>query len=237
MSMTSTHLRDAVEGSAATERQSDQAFEQIKRDIILCRLAPGTRFSEAELSQLLGLGRAATRAALTRLGDTGLIQPIPRHGYVVTPITMASIRELFELRLIIEPAAAALATGKVDVTQLRAINIAPQHAGSEGEQLAFVDSNRAFHRAIAAATGNRRLIALLESIGDEMQRLVHLGLFGAASKESEREAADRQHEELIEALASGDADAVREAARNHVEHARSQAIGGLMSVDWPVPLR
>lgn len=115
---------------------------------------------------MLGLGRAATRAALTRLGDTGLIQPIPRYGYLVTPITMVSIRELFELRLILEPAAAALATGKVDVARLRAINSAPQQAASESEQLAFVDSNRAFHRAIVAATGNRRLVALLEDIGE-----------------------------------------------------------------------
>ena len=235
--MTSPPSRNASEPSAATDRQSDQAFEQIKRDIILCRLAPGSRFSEAELSAMLGLGRAATRAALTRLGDTGLIQPIPRHGYIVTPITMASIRELFELRLILEPAAAALATGRVDVARLRAINSAPQQAQTEGEQLAFVDSNRAFHRAIAAATGNRRLFALLEEIGDEMQRLVHLGLFGAAAKQSERQAADRQHEALIAALASGDAEAARDAARGHVEHARGLAIEALMNADWPVPIR
>lgn len=234
--MARAQATQATELSASTERQSDQAFEQIKRGIILCRLAPGTRFSEAELSAMLGLGRAATRAALTRLGDTGLIQPIPRHGYVVTPITMASIRELFELRLILEPAAAALATGKVDIARLRAINSAPQQAVSESEQLAFVDSNRAFHRTIAAATGNRRLFALLEDIGDEMQRLVHLGLFGGASKEVERRAADRQHEDLIAALASGNSEAAREAARRHVEHARGLAIEALMNADWPVPI-
>lgn len=234
--MARAQATQATELSASTERQSDQAFEQIKRGIILCRLAPGTRFSEAELSAMLGLGRAATRAALTRLGDTGLIQPIPRHGYVVTPITMASIRELFELRLILEPAAAALATGKVDIARLRAINSAPQQAVSESEQLAFVDSNRAFHRTIAAATGNRRLFALLEDIGDEMQRLVHLGLFGGASKEVERRAADRQHEDLIAALASGNPEAAREAARRHVEHARGLAIEALMNADWPVPI-
>lgn len=226
----------APELSASTQRQSDQAFEQIKRDIILCRLAPGTRFSEAELSAMLGLGRAATRAALTRLGDTGLIQPIPRYGYLVTPITMVSIRELFELRLILEPAAAALATGKVDVARLRAINSATQQAASESEQLAFVDSNRAFHRAIVAATGNRRLVALLEDIGDEMQRLVHLGLFGAASKGLERRAADRQHEDLIAALASGHPEAAREAARRHVEHARGLALEALVNADWPAPI-
>lgn len=235
--MASSRITRTPEAAIPSERQSDQAFGQIKREIILCRLAPGTRFSEAELSAMLGLGRAATRSALTRLGDTGLIQPIPRHGYVVTPITMAAIRELFELRLILEPAAAALASGKIDIAGLRAINSAPQHAGSEGEQLAFVDSNRAFHRAIAAATGNRRLYALLEGIGDEMQRLVHLGLFGAASSAAEREVADRQHEELIAALASGDAEAARGAARRHVEHSRGLAIAAVLDADWPVSIR
>lgn len=230
-------MKNAADASAATERQSDQALQQIKRDIIRCRFAPGTHFSEAELSAMLGLGRAATRSALTRLCDTGLIQPIPRHGYVVTPITIASIRELFELRLILEPAAAALASGKIDSAHLRAINSAAQRAGDESEQLAFVDSNRAFHRAIATATGNHRLSALLEGIGDEMQRLVHLGLFGASSKEVERAAADQQHEELIVALASGDAAAAREAARRHVEHARGLATEALMNADWPVPIR
>ncbi len=234
--MASSRITLTPDASIASERQSDQAFQQIKREIILCRLAPGTRFSEAELSAVLGLGRAATRAALTRLGDTGLIQPIPRHGYVVTPITMASIRELFELRLILEPAAAALATGKVDIAGLRAINSAPQHAGNEGEQIAFVDSNRAFHRAIAAATGNRRLFALLESIGDELQRLVHLGLFGAASNAAEREVADSQHEALIAALASGDAEAASGAARCHIEHSRALVIAAVMNADWPVPI-
>lgn len=232
--MASRNLNDIRGEHAAIERQSDQAFEQIKREIILCRLAPGTRFSEAELSAMLGLGRAATRAALTRLGDTGLVQPIPRHGYLVTPITMASIRELFELRLIVEPAAAALAVGNVDPARLRTINEPPQAASSEAERLAFVDSNRALHREIAAATGNSRLFTLLESLADEMQRLVHLGLFSAQTGDVERENADRQHEALIAAIEAGDAAAAEEAARFHVEHSRSLAMAAMMTARWPV---
>ncbi len=220
--------------SPATQRQSDQAFDRIKSEIILCRLAPGTHFSEAELSTRLGLGRAATRAALTRLADTRLVQPVPRHGYIVTPITIPAIRELFELRLIVEPAAAALAIGKVDVARLRAINRAPQDARSEPERLAFLDSNRAFHSEIAAATGNRRLAGLLESLGEEMQRLVHLGLFSAAVTDPEREAADHEHEQLIEAIAAGDAVAAQAAARQHIEHSRKLVMAALTTTDWPV---
>jgi DNA-binding GntR family transcriptional regulator len=211
------------------QRQSDQAFEAIKNAIILCRLAPGARFSEAELSERYSFARAATRAALMRLAEVQLVQPVPRHGFVVTPITIASIRELFELRLIAEPQAAALAAGKVDVAKLRALNRSPQNAGNDPDQLAFVESNRAFHRAIAAATGNCRLFNLLESLADEMQRLVHLGLFGPGGSETERRNADTQHENLIAAFEQGDPKAAELAARIHIEHAKGLVLDRLVN--------
>lgn len=55
-----------------------------------------------------------------------------------------------------------------------------------------------------------------------------------AAKVIERHAADRQHEALIAALASGDAEATREAARRHIEHACGLAIEALMNVNWSV---
>jgi DNA-binding GntR family transcriptional regulator len=217
-------------------RQSDQAFELIKDEIILCRLAPGAHFSEAEVSIRYGLARAATRAALMRLTQVRLVQPVPRHGFVVTPITMTSIRELFELRLMTEPQAAALAASKVDPNRLRALNASPQHAETQVEQLAFVQSNRAFHREIALATGNSRLVDLLETLGDEMQRLVHLGLFGNGGTDADKRDADGQHEALITAFEAKDAKAAEFAARHHIEHARGLAMDRLMQGFGNVPL-
>jgi DNA-binding GntR family transcriptional regulator len=217
-------------------RQSDQAFERIKDEIVLCHLAPGAHFSEAELSIRFGLARAATRAALMRLTEVRLVQPVPRHGFIVTPITMASIRELFELRLMMEPQAAALAVNKIDVARLRALNRAPQDAGTQAEKLAFVQSNRAFHREIALATGNSRIVHLLESLADEMQRLVHLGLFGEGGTEADKRDADSQHEALIAAFETRDAKAAELAARLHIEHSRALAVDRLMQGFGNVPL-
>lgn len=208
----------------APGRQSDRAYDVIRGEIVLCRLAPGSRFSEAELSERLGLARAATRAALTRLAEARLVQPVPRHGFVVTPITVASIRELFELRLILEPKAAALAAGRIDVARLRALDRAPQHARTEAEQLAFVESNRAFHREIAAAAGNRRLFDLLETLADEMQRLVHFGLFGPGRTRKEQEEAEAEHDALVAAFAARDAEAAERAARLHIAHSQDMAM-------------
>lgn len=217
-------------------RQSDQAFARLKCEIISCRLAPGARFSEVDLSNRYGLARAATRAALTRLAEAGLVQPVPRHGFVVTPITLASLKDVFELRMMIEPQATAMAVGKLDPARLRALNAAPQLAKTPGDQLAFVDSNRAFHAEIAQASGNRRLAALLETLADEMQRLVHLGLFGRPGNEANQRDADAQHEALIAAFEAGDAKAAEQAARYHIEHSRALAMDQILKGLVPLEL-
>jgi DNA-binding GntR family transcriptional regulator len=216
-----TNLLHAAGMPQGSTRQSDQAFTLLKNEIVKCRLAPGAHFSEAELSQRYGLARAATRAALVRLADVRLVQPVPRHGFIVTPISLSSIRELFQLRLIAEPQATALAVGTIDLVGLREINQSPRLAGNDEAQLAFVKSNRDFHRAIAEATGNGRLCHLLETIADEMERLVHLGLFGPKGSDAERRDADAQHEALIAAFEDGDKLAAEACAKLHIQHAQS----------------
>jgi DNA-binding GntR family transcriptional regulator len=208
----------------------------LKAEIVACRLAPGSTFSEAALSLKFGLAKAAARSALTRLAALRLVLPIARHGYTVAPVTVQSIRELFELRLIVEPKAAALAAGRVDAAELRRLNRAPQEARSAADRLAFVAANRAFHRTIAAATGNARLYALLEALADEGERLVHLGLFGPGSGETERAAADDGHEALIAALAASDPAAAERAAIDHVEHAREIALARVLSGSSDLPI-
>jgi DNA-binding GntR family transcriptional regulator len=232
------HLEPGASGSA---RQSDQAYDLLKDEIILCRLLPGDDFSEIELSTRYSLARAATRAALIRLTQIGLVQPVPRHGFRISPVTIVSIKELFELRLIVEPQVAAMAVGRVDTVQLRQINRQPQAARSAEEQLEFLDSNRTFHRVIAMATGNMRLVQLLESIADEMTRLIHLGLFSDQSagqrQNLNRQEADAQHEALIVAFEARDIDAAHRASVAHIEHARQMVLDQIINSRPSISLR
>jgi DNA-binding GntR family transcriptional regulator len=232
-------VQNATPLTSATQlppRQSDEAFALLKSEIVACRLAPGSNFSEASLSLQFGLAKAAARAALTRLAELGLVLPVARHGYTVAPITVQSIRDLFEVRLMVEPKAAAVAAGRVDVTELRRLNRAPQMAKTSKEQIAFVAANRDFHRAIAAATGNVRLYNLLETLADETDRLVHLGLFGPGSDEGDRSAADEGHDDLIAALDASDAPAAERAAIAHIEHARSIVMARIVSGSANLPI-
>ena len=221
---------------SALVRQGDEAFSVLKAEIVSCRLAPGASFSEANLSARFGLTRAAARAALARLAEQGLVSPVARHGYTVAPVTLQSIRELFQLRLILEPRAAAMATDRVSIQVLRELNKAPQLAHSADDRLAFVAANRAFHRAIAAAAGHSRLYGLLEALADEGERLVHLGLFGPGSDHSDRTAADQGHSAIIAAFETRDQTRVEQETFAHIDHAQGLALTRLMSGAASVPI-
>src|ERR671926_456781 len=98
---------------------TERAYEQLRRDIISCSIPPGTEISEAQLCSQYDLGKAAVRVALTRLAHDGLVRAIPRRGYMVVPVTLQDIQDVFELRLMLEPAAARLAAGKVNTQRLK----------------------------------------------------------------------------------------------------------------------
>jgi DNA-binding GntR family transcriptional regulator len=100
---------------------ADEAYARIRRRIVGCELAPGAQVTEGQLVETHGIGKTPVREALQRLAQEGLVQPIRRSGYRIVPITLRDVRDLFGLRLIVEPAAAELAVGRLDLARLREI--------------------------------------------------------------------------------------------------------------------
>lgn len=213
-------------------RLGDQAYTLIKDDIITCRLRPGAEMTESALAEYYNLGLAPIRAALSRLCQEGLLQAIPRRGYVVTPITIQSVTDLFDLRRLIEPAAARSAAGHVDANLLRKLGTGPSKKGNWATDRQFLKNNRDFHVEIARASGNVRLTRILESLLDEMERLLHLGLFARHDRDRltiDHELQRQQHNALIAALVVGDQNAAEKAALVHVEHSRTLVLNGMMT--------
>jgi DNA-binding GntR family transcriptional regulator len=214
--------------AAQPQSLGDQAYDFIKGDIVLCKLAPGAEVTEAGLADRYQLGRAAIRSALSRLSQGGLVNVLPRRGYLIAPITVKGVQEIFELRLILEPAASRMATGHVDLARLGAANSWPTLSNSAKQNLRFLTSNRAFHIAIAQATGNDRLAQSIVTLHDEMVRLLNLGLFSSGRDPDavriDHELQRKQHEVLIASLAAGDPEAAERAAREHIEHSRDLVV-------------
>lgn len=177
---------------------ADQAYELLRDEIVLCRLAPGDMVSEATLEQRFGLAKAAIRSALARLVQEGLVRSSGK-SRIVAPLTLGDINDVFLLRRELEPLAARMAAGKVDETRLRVLDDACRAGYTPGDlkgELRFLDANRRFHLAVAEASGSPRLSRILEQLHNEATRILYLGFrFRNRSEEW-----SHGHESLMEAL-------------------------------------
>ena len=209
---------------------TDQALDALRRDILSTRLAPGEALSEATTAQRLGLGKAPVRAALARLAEEGLVQALPRRGWVVSLVTIRDIHEVFDLRLLLEPEAARRAAGRVDAEALRRLDAVcaegyrPEDPGSAA---AFLAANRAFHVAVAELSGNTRLARQVGRLLDESTRMLVLGL---RRRDRSGEMA-HEHLALIEALALGRAEAAAALMHEQVAESRAMVLAALTAPD------
>ena len=89
-----------------TPSRADEAYVALRERIVDCLLAPGLRITERQLAADLGIGLTPVRQALTRLDSENLVRTLPRRGYQVTPLTLGSVNELFQVWRILGPAIA-----------------------------------------------------------------------------------------------------------------------------------
>ncbi|MBU6267619.1 MAG: FCD domain-containing protein [Sphingomonadales bacterium] len=188
---------------------------------------PGSAFGgEIEQSEALGVSRTAYREAMRILTAKGLIESRPKAGTHVTPRARWNlldpemlawmfsgepdpgfIRDLFELRGIIEPAAAALAARRRTPQQLDDMRAALAAMAAHGLAAeAGQAADREFHRLILAASGNEALIALAGSVGAAVQWTTR---FKQRATPTPRDPVP-EHAALCDAIVAADADAARD---------------------------
>ncbi len=204
------------------------AHKRIKRDIICCRLLPGSEVTELDLAERYELGRTPIREALSRLAQEGLVRAIPRWGYQISPITIRDVQDIFALRLLLETEAARLAAGNMDpekAWRLDAICSAGYDPANPESAEQFLRVNAEFHIAIAQASGNERMTKILAQLLYEMERLFHVGL----RIRNRTEEMAHEHRDLVHALLSGDGEASKRIAAAQIETARNMVMDGLLS--------
>ncbi len=208
---------------------AERAYQRLRQAIVECRLAPERRLTEASIARHLRVGKTPAREALRRLVVEGLAHVTPRHGYSVSPITLRDVDELFDLRNLIEPAAAALAAGRLDERSRSRLNELSRVGYREGERDSlrkFVRSNTEFHAHVARLSGNRRVAELVSQLLLESERLIN---FGALLHPQSRQTVD-EHRRLIGALDDGDSGLARKIMEEHVRATRQMVVGSLISV-------
>src|SRR5512145_2426608 len=138
---------------------SEQAYQLLRRDIIQCVLQPGLMVAQAQLVERYQLSITPVREALKRLEQEGYVQSIPRFGYLITPITVQDIEDIYELRLLLEKPSVRMAAQRASDAQLADLQ---EHARfsyvyrDPQSYQEFLQANVGFHTDVALLSGNRR---------------------------------------------------------------------------------
>lgn len=222
------HDASSTPPEAMAESLADAAYRVLHRRIVCLELRPGTRFSAVKVGRELGFGRMPVREALTRLEKEGLVQPVRRSGHVVAPVTLDSVRDVFHLRRLLEPEAAALAAERVRdpsvLEELDRLCRASYDASDPSTIGPFLEANTTFHVGIAAI-GNPRLARILRDLLAEQERVFHV-LLGLSYID---DLIAHEHKDLLNAIAVRDPDAARRVTREQLEAAQARTEEALIS--------
>jgi DNA-binding GntR family transcriptional regulator len=204
---------------------SDDVYEAIKRSIMDHVVEPGARLSIDRLARDLGVSQTPTREALARLEADGLVTKTALKGYSISPVlSRRELDDLFGLRLLLEPWAAAEAATRGDETlaagitaELARFTEAPAEGGYDRYQ-AVANHDARFHDLLLAAAGN-------EAVRQAFERThCHLHIFRLYYAGGMDGAALREHRQVAEAVIAGDAAAARSTMASHLEASRARLL-------------
>jgi len=201
-----------------------QVYEQIKHDIMTCKLAPGEPLSENQFLERFGVSRTPIREALTSLVQDGLVEYTPNRGFMVTTVSVTDIQEIFEARIFIEAELFRLAVKKIsdgEIDELEKQSLLQTDVKSPDYAETFLESNRKFHIALAAAGRNSRLLWYYETLMNEAQRLFYMDI----SNHHQDFRWGHGHEGILQALRSRDEQAGVTVIRDTLENARKRILG------------
>ena len=176
------------------DTSKERIYNTLRRAIVLNKLKPGERLNLDELATKCNTSVTPVREALQMLTQEGLVVNKPHAGFYVAKVTLKQLRDLLELREILEVASVERAATRITEEQIAALE--QIHAGYVGDddasQERYLDENRRFHTTIAQASGNRELAKALKRLHDRLARFfvfVHTG-----------EEMEKRHKRLIDAL-------------------------------------
>jgi DNA-binding GntR family transcriptional regulator len=213
---------------------SSRAYQLIKADIVNCNLNPGQFIAQTNLVEKYKVGLTPIREALRQLITDGFVQPVPRLGYVVSPITARDIEEIFEMRLILETSTARLAIARGTELELRELMHSADFTYTYKDRhtySTFLMQNKSYHLHVANLAKNKRLVQQLSKTMDELTRVFHLGLDIRDSAEEMRE----DHIHLANALLERNANQAERLIRSEILLSRERVMEALKTYSGVSP--
>jgi GntR family transcriptional regulator, rspAB operon transcriptional repressor len=208
---------------------TDAVYEQLKTAIVELRIPPGAPLREAEIAQGLSVSKTPVREALGRLEQDGLVTLNSFRSAAVTDYTAHDLQEIYELREIIEVAAARAAAesmsekGLADLGRIASecVRLNAEGGGGGGPELVQLISE--FDTVLYEEVTNRRIRAILDNLA------AHLARIGRLTTEipGRIDASVREHAQIYEAIKRRDPETASRFMRDHIRSVRDDQLRAL----------
>ncbi|GAB3626586.1 GntR family transcriptional regulator [Pandoraea terrae] len=206
---------------------------EIERQIMAGELTPGTKLNEIEVAGRLGVSRGPVREAFRALEEAGLLRTEKNRGVFVRVISLAEAEEIYTLRAVLDEYVGRTLAEQITSEQLTRLreSVEAMHAANEaGDTEAYYRLNLAFHDTLVELVGNGKLLETYRRLVKELSLFRHEALVVDASAPPKSE---REHRDIVSAIASRDPERAAQVVREHVERGRARMRGALAKHGQP----
>ncbi|WP_455599641.1 GntR family transcriptional regulator [Cloacibacillus sp.] len=194
-----------------------KAYDWIKDEIDSCRFKMGEPLTETYLAKAVGVSRTPIREALRILAQTGYVKIIPLKGAFVSDVSIEDMREIFDMRRLLEPFAAVSAASRIPNTKLKELTIerellTKKQAGGVLDAASVIDLDLKLHMTIAAHAANKRIGDTLIAGYNQIKRFQRF----STHSQSNIQKLIEQHAIILDCLKARDPTVLHQCIYEHV---------------------
>jgi DNA-binding GntR family transcriptional regulator len=197
----------------------EQAAQRLRQMLVEGRIAPGAKLNERELSELLKISRTPLREGIKMLAAEGLVELLPHRGAVAVSLSEADVLNTFEVMAGLEGQSGELAAQRItphELAEIQAMHFEMLAAYTRRDLSAYYTLNARIHNAISAAAKNPVLAQVYNQVNARLQAL----RFRSNQDGEKWKRAVKEHERMIEALATRDSAGMRDVLLSHLRNKR-----------------
>lgn len=210
----------------------ERLYETLKEDILLNKYEPGEELQIDKLAQEFGVSTTPIREALVRLEGDGLVVSIPNRGVQVTPISLDDVRNLYEVRRLLEPYVAKIAARYCEEGEVEALYEKLVHLIEGPTDLAaYINADLELHELMSQHLRNTLLKDILNQVDQHSIRVRYLAESSAGGLRPEVvELVTREHLKILDAIRKRDEEKAAAATLQHLTNAEARTLKSLKEV-------
>lgn len=212
-------------------QHADRVHKKLMLALLEGEYPPGTPLSESSIAASFRVSRTPVREALSQLVTEGFAERVTGHGVFAAKVTVQALRDLLEVRRLLEGESAAWAAtraSRIDVDRMRRLAVFQYEVGDTASYRHATGRNRSFHEAVAAASHNDQISGLIGQCLSRMKRYMALGV----NQDQFQEGTGEEHLAVVEAIDRHDPGGARSAMQAHLDRSGDLlmrwAMGGAM---------